>query len=584
MSQKIRRSAVFTFALSILMIFGVTACQWLVEDEPLPVSVDELDRAILGALVYLDDTQVRDRSGARSCRYDASDEGDGCLSDEPDISALLPMAPLLNQRIANQSGEWSSFIYHLPDRFRVSNLPFLRSQDSNLFVTAFVAYPLLLFESVPQGADASPIEHMLDLAIRTIQGYRRQDGYSFWPIATSVQGGEMASVVPMNVPMATVEQFASDFLDPESSESVRSLFGEALVAGIGQWVEEVMTNPDNTQGVKAVFNVPNDADDTALALGLLKLYSLRHNGSSLLYDPTILRQFGDFRDVDRTREDGRDAYKGVSSGAFLTWLRDEDEPLFQDPSKGVIPLGVNNVDAVVNANVLLALSLHGARDVAGYHESVTLLDRVVRERNWPAAALYYPQRMMFPYALTRAYRDGGADQLGLREAIKILMNDLLQEQNLDPRHPQLYGSFKGASDARADLSTALACSALLNMGESIAIETGQRDAYAKALNAGIAYLLRNKEIYTTQNPETSSSWAPAPQGYRWGSDVIFSASFPQLVEWRSEAFSVAMVLEALAKYRVGYQYSNRPIAEAPSIRPMRPAHDAVAWRIAVADR
>ena len=581
MNSQSLRSGIFLLTLSVLMLFGLSSCQWDEDEDVSRVTAEELDRAILGAMVYLDDTQVRDRSGKRSCRYDASEEGDGCLSDEPDISNLLPIASPLNTRIANQTGEWSSFIHPLPGRFEINLFPSVRSQDSNLFVTAFVAYPLLLFESNAQNSAGSPIDRMLDLAVRTIQSYRRQNGYSFWPITQPDQSGKTGIVAPINIPMATVEQFASDFLDPERSASVQDLFGETLVAGLGQWVEDVMTNQSNTQGVNAFFNIPDDADDTALALGILKLYSLRHSGSDSLYDLSSLRVFGDFRDIGRVKEDGRDAYKGSASGAFLTWLRDEDEPFYLEPSKGVIPLGVNNVDAVVNANVLFALSLHEARDVSGYNESVTLLNQVARQRSWPAASLYYPQRMMFPYALTRAYRDGGADKDGLKEAIKILMIDLLQEQYLDPNYPQLHGSFQNATGGRKNLSTALACSALINMGESIAVEIGKRDAYIKALNAGIAYLLRSKEVYHTQNPETFASWAAAPQGYHWGTDLIFSASFPQLVEWRSEAFTAAMVLEALAKYKIGYQHSHRPIAEAAAIRLNPPEHGTAIWRLQV---
>lgn len=576
------RSGILLVTLSAGMLFGLTSCRWGETEDSSRVIAEELDRSILGAMVYLDDTQVRDRSGMRSCRYDASEEGDGCSSDEPDLSDLLPITSPLNTRIANQTGEWSSYIYPLPGRFETNLFSSLRIQDSNLFVTAFVTYPLLLFESNVQNAAASPIDRMLDLAVRTIQGYRRHNGYSFWPISPAEQSGNMGIVAPINIPMATVERFASDFLDPERSASVQDLFGETLVAGLGQWVEDVMTDPGNTQGVNAFFNIPDDADDTALALGVLKLHSLRHGGSDGFYDQSNLRVFADFRDIGRVREDGRDAYKGGASGAFLTWLRDEDEPFYLEPSKGVIPLGVNNVDAVVNANVLFALALHEARDVSGYSESVTLLDQVVRQHSWQAASLYYPQRLMFPYALTRAYRDGGLDKVRLEGAMKILMNDLLQEQYLDPDDPQLYGSFAGATGSRRNLSTALACSALINMGESIAGAIGKRDAYTRALDAGIAYLLRSKAVYLTQNPETfATSWGPSPQGYHWGADLIFSASFPQLVEWRSEAFTAAMVLEALAKYKIGYQRSHRPIAEAPAIRLIAPEHSGATWGLQV---
>ncbi len=38
----------------------------------------KLSNTILGALAYLEDRQVRPRTGERSCEFDSSDEGDGC--------------------------------------------------------------------------------------------------------------------------------------------------------------------------------------------------------------------------------------------------------------------------------------------------------------------------------------------------------------------------------------------------------------------------------------------------------------------------------------------------------------------------
>lgn len=570
------RRCVFSTLFLVSTFFINIGCQSEKStDDFMAFEFSDLDKAILGALVYLDDNQVRNRIGQHSCLYDASDEEEGCINDEPDLPVVFPYPLPSNPEIRNHIGEWASFIYYLPNQFQINGSPFLRTQDSNLFVSTFISYPLFLFEMSNRNGANSPIERMLDLAVKNIQSYKRNNAYNFWPKASY----DMSRTSPLNISMDAVEYYANNFLDEKNSSLVQNIFREDNISGLGKWVEKTMTDKNNTDGVRAFFNIPNDADDTSMALAVLRLYELRKGTLSSLYESSTANIFEQFLDINRRKEDGRDTYKGSASGAYLTWLHDEDKPVYSQPDKGVIPLGVNNVDMVVNANVAFSLSLLQRYDMQGYDESIALLKKVINGRDWLSGSLYYPQHMMFPYAVTRAWRDAGAGVSTLRESMKQLMIDLLGEQNFDTDDMHLYGSFSGGEDSGRDLSTALACTALINMGESLAIENGVLPAYRKAIKAGISYLLRTKQLYSVKNSDTFMESGNLPQAYHWNEGAFFSASYSKLAQWRSEPFTTAMVLEAFAKYRIGYFKINSNITDAPKIRLVPPRDTILEWKL-----
>ena len=130
-----------------------------------------------------------------------------------------------------------------------------------------------------------------------------------------------------------------------------------MVSSVKPWIKRCLRDETNFTGGAAFFNVPNDADDSSVAISTRYLHSLRNGRKLSSDDLEVLRLFCLYRDLNRVMEDGRDSYKGKDSGAFLTWLKDENQPTFTTPNTGVIPLGVNNVDAVVNANVLFSFIL-----------------------------------------------------------------------------------------------------------------------------------------------------------------------------------------------------------------------------------
>lgn len=94
---------------------------------------------------------------------------------------------------------------------------------------------------------------------------------------------------------------------------------------------------ENPCGGDAAFNIPNDADDTATAVATQLLYRKNKEKvleSSSVYeniDISALKRIAEFRDLNRKKEDGRDIWKGKNTGAFMTWMKDEEVCKFAFP-------------------------------------------------------------------------------------------------------------------------------------------------------------------------------------------------------------------------------------------------------------
>ncbi len=544
------------FPVSLLLMFLLAACRE--STDLIPPPQEKIDETILGALRYLDDMQIRDRAGKNSCLNDTS-EGGGCINDTQTLPGVSPLPIPNTPTVQNREGEWASFIYHLPGSVGILGLSRPRTQDSALIVSAFITYPLFLFSKEDEENRDLPIDTMLDLSIRNLKGFRRGKGYNFWPQREDLPIPQIVS--PYNIDMPAVDRMLQQYLGNPDDPLYKTLFGEKIIAQLHGWIVRCMQSPRNREGVYALFNIPNDADDLSMATAIFGLYAKRNDLENTFVETDILTNVSLFLDTNRTKEDGRDSFKGKNSGAFLTWQKDENEPIFDHPESGVIPLAVNNVDAVVNANVLFSLALNNLTQTKGFRESVTLLANLIESGAWPKAALYYPQRMMFPYAVTRAWRDGGIHSPGMRIAMRRLMTDLLQEQKLDDPTKPHYGRFDGGIDRSRDLPTALGCIALLNMGEAIASEANLLKRYRQGIDACIASLVRFREPVARHDRQTSDTTDASLPIYRWQEGIFFSPSVSELVQWHSRPLTAAMVVEALAKYRLNYHKNESTILQ-----------------------
>jgi hypothetical protein len=544
------------------LVLGVSLAAATARSDPVPppgpppdrLASAELRQGILEALAYLEDNQVRDRPGRGSPMRDSSDEGDGCRGR---ISVNLPCAEdlgLPGPPVHNRTGEWASHIHVLPDRFRcLHGRSPVAAQDSSLFVTALTAYGLTFYDDATLPADRRFVSHMLDLALADIAGLKRNDAYNFWPLLPGVES-PWPRTGPPNVSVRRVHMEGAIYVSGRCPLLVGFLTrGQTLPPR--WWVAACLDRHLNPTGADALFNIPDDADDTALAVALQTLQARRHPPSTAGVDVAALRRLACFRDLGRVKEDGRDAWKGKDTGAFLTWLKDENEPVFADPETGVLTLAVNNVDAVVNANAALALALTGNQGLPGYGDCLTLLARVVAERTWPEAGIYYPQRMMFPYTASRAYRDGGACEGAMGPAMRRLLVQVLDEQQAwGCSHPGHAGAFPGGADPSDHLSTALGLSTLLNLGRPLACEAGEAERFDRAVRAAVAYLLRVRKPCRIVYASTRQVFAGTVEHAAcWESGLCFGSG-TDLSQWRSQAVTAAAVAEALGKYALAYDF------------------------------
>lgn len=537
----------------------------------------ELCKTFLGSLVFLEDTQVRDRAGKRSSEYDATDVGDGAKSrtfiNIPVINETIsvPFWP----KIRNKVGEWSNDIHGYAQVLGHNGKAFLSAPDSNMFLTAITSYPLYLLKDNSKNKD---INKMRKLAMENIEIYKRGPAYTFWPELPSKEGLP-SRVGPPNLFIPVFEAMVNINNNPIGKaiwKAIQTLMGDTSTDTppiLDNWLKRIANSKENPYGGEAFFYVPNDADDTAMAMANKWLYS-KFQSHKPVTDVSPLNRIEEFRDCNRKKEDGRDAWKGKDTGAYLTWLRDENKPAFSDPEEGIIPLDVNNVDTVVNANVLLARSLYGLKSSTCYKSAVELLVKAIKENKWSEAHLYYPQYMMFPYTVSRAYRDGEVNDPKLKDALKTLLIDILNiQEEFGNKNPEDKGAFPGKLDYYNDLSTALGVTALLNFGKELVAEAGVEARYDKGIAEGLKYLLKRKKEYDIRNPETldtvgvsvlsklNGANKKCQKGVVWESGMVGSGSYPGFSQWRSRAYTTAVAMEAITKYFLGYDLDNTSIKD-----------------------
>jgi hypothetical protein len=528
-----------------------------------------LQQAIMGALLFLDDTQIRDRPGWHHPTVDACASG-GCLPVVPGLGRALPV-PLPFLR--NVSGEWANHIHILPEALGWLDQgtgSLLQIQDSNSFMVAAVQYPLYLFDESALPADRRTVSAMRARAAASVASYQRGPAFNFWPQQSGVTSAA-PRVGPLNIPPLTSYFHGVVLLLPRLGTY---LDGPAQ----RQWMADALDARINPHGADAFANIVDDADDTAVAWASLHLAARFDGRTAPAAAP--LDEMSRWRDLGRTLQDGRDDWKPADSGAFLTWLGDENLPRrerFRHPDTGVIPYGVNNVDCVVNANAVLAMGLAGRGDDPVTRAATATLAVAARRRAWPACGLYYPQRQIFPYALSRAYRDGNVRDPDMTAAVAEILSTLLEDQAAHARaYPEHRGAFPGGPDPSLDLSTALALSALLNIGVDTAEQLGLRSRYEEAVAGAVAYLVARQQGAPILFSDTFDRSGGANRSLterlsgasRWQPGVYFAASTWSLAQWRSEAYTAAMVLEALAKYLLAYEEGDVTITAGRRIRPL----------------
>jgi hypothetical protein len=255
--------------------------------------------------------------------------------------------------------------------------------------------------------------------------------------------------------------------------------------------------------------IPPDADVTATSYAALLDDALLDGGAGA--DVPSHQFFVDWRDIGLVPRRSNPPWLPPASGAFLTWLSYRRDFLRY----------ANDVDLVVNANVLFSLGRQGRLDVPGVDEAIELINEAAalglhRDR-LEEITLYYPDNLVFHYAVSRAFHEGGVANLA--PAVEILADEL-EASAILRKDGAVYWD-RGAPH----LNTAFAMLTLMNAGRS-------GDLVPRAA----AYL---------------SSEQAADGGFEEAPFFIARTDGGQVFQFHSASFVTGMVLEALARYALG---------------------------------
>ncbi|HEY7575222.1 MAG TPA: hypothetical protein VIB08_08675, partial [Thermoanaerobaculia bacterium] len=293
------------------------------------------------------------------------------------------------ERVMDYPGDWPQF-------FSLRGAPALRVRDVSPFIVAFIHHSLtLVVEENRQaiGVRRRDVRHARDMRRRAVEFLKRFESregapdagtFGFWPY-------DQYPGVP----------------------------GPGLERALVAWLRGPILGGDRVPLNLIVFPdplaIPTDADVTATTYAALLDDAALDGGPGT--DVPFHQFFVDWRDLGIVPRRLHQPWLRPASGAFLTWLN------YRDAGTAHFP---NDVDLVVNANVLFALGRGGRIDVPGVVEAAGIINEAValglHRDHFGVISEYYPDNLVFHYAVSRAFREGGAD--GLAPAVEILADDL----------------------------------------------------------------------------------------------------------------------------------------------------------------
>lgn len=426
--------------------------------------------------------------------------------NDPDtLSQLINKAVCFLARIQVKSddipqkfkGEWESEIINM------KNLPLLgekgyKCYDSNCFITSSIHNILSEIYLNDQSFDQIP--PMLELSVENILSFKNESSFNFWH--------------ELNLP---------DNLKSRSSER----------NGIKRRRSNHLFY--ETEYASRMFNIFNDADDTAEAFRSLLYYNkiCRLNGTpeKIVWQPDSIGWiFSSYRDTGRKHINYYNFFKshGRNTGAFLTWFGRERYTTFLYPNKRGhnLPLGINDIDCVVNSNVLIALAEYNEKNAPGFDHAKNWILKMISENKCKSCGFYYPSGLTLYYSMAKAISKGVIVGEEIRRKI---IDHLIFSQNSD-------GSWNDQMKGNELQGSLYALNALIDLCEV-------RDTLARTIiEKGLCYVNKRSNI----NKEISY----------WESGVFFSVGGLARKShiWRSRAYTTALAIEALFGYKFKYLY------------------------------
>ena len=91
---------------------------------------------------------------------------------------------------------------------------------------------------------------------------------------------------------------------------------------------------------------------------------------------------------------------------------------------------------------------------------------------------------------------------------------------------------------------------------------GLLERYQTAVETAVDYLLKTR---ISQKPYAQMALLeannPVTESFKWKAGTFFSSSDWDLAHWRSEPYTVAIILEGFAKYQLDWQKSDKSLSE-----------------------
>lgn len=278
---------------------------------------------------------------------------------------------------------------------------------------------------------------------------------------------------------------------------------------------------------KGFINIPNDADTTSVAFSAL-LFDEKINHKQSIETNSVFKLLEKYRDVERRPHYYNARSKEHNTGAFMTWLHDENDPLmphfiFASSKKGArIPLVKNDVDCIVNANVLRMKALAQKSHLAGEKEACHLINSIIQKDQEYRCGIYYPNTMNLSFVMALAQRAG--DQCLTDNSKQLIVSKILSSQYVD-------GSWANEKNLWKDrvITTGFALYSLIEYRQKESLEVDE------ALKNGIKYLVSQVRYKKNQ--------------FFWPADHFFTATalVRSLIMWESRAYTNGLIASVFLK-------------------------------------
>ena len=388
-----------------------------------------------------------------------------------------------------------------------------KADDSNCFSIASTHNALAeIYLLYPEYAD---ILNMLDLSYDKIMSYKNGNKFNFWNL----------------------------------HPPYRKLIKDDII-GMQPYIRRPTNFKLKLKYINNAANVVEDSDDTALAYAsmiLRKKYKKETSDSINLNSKNISSIFNQYRDIDRNNRHWYNYLYGneKETGAFLTWLANEHQfkrwnvlkvffhnaffflpfsKCYPHPYIPYMPYGSNDVDGIVNANVLSTLSLLNEINSDEVTAAVKFIEKKCEKGKYDRVGTYYPNRYHFPYAVSKAYKNG-VNQL--YTSTNHLVEYLISHQNKDGS----WSSKRKVNKKDILQSTVYALNALIYIGNF------EQNSTNMAIESAFNYI---------QNNSITDEF-----GVHWQGGVFFSGGtvVRNILYWKSDAYTTAIILTAFANYR-----------------------------------